>query len=81
MFVVSFVKHKTALPEEYGRVIFDGNSIRYDGMTCIFRQYLKSGIVGANNKTYTPKDGLEFLKNLKVHFCDTVFHATDVMEV
>jgi hypothetical protein len=80
MHVVTLTKCLTALPEIYGRVSFDGDAVRYDGLTFVFRTYLERGIVGENDHVYVPSDGMDFLRSLKHRFADDVLRASDVVE-
>ena len=80
MHVVTLTRNRTALPEIYGRVSFDGHHIKYDGLTCIFRKHLERGIVGPSDHLYVPADGMDFLRNLKYCFADDVLRASDIVE-
>lgn len=80
MHVVTLTRSRTVLPEIYGRVSFDGNRVRYDGLTCVFCRHLERGIVGEHNRVYMPSDGMDFLRNLKYQFADDTLRASDVVE-
>ena len=60
MQVVKFVRTIGACQEEYGQIRFDGEKIRFDGLTCVFQKYLEKGITGPDNRTYRPVDGIQF---------------------
>ncbi len=81
MHVVTLTRSRTALPEIYGRVSFDGNRVRFYGLTCVFCRHLERGIVGQHNRVYVPADGMDFLRNLQYHFADDTLRASDVVEV
>ena len=80
MRIVRFVRTIGACQEEYGRIRFDGEKIYFDGLTCVFQKYLEKGILGSDNRTYMPVDGIRFLSNLKHHFAQDSLMATDVVE-
>jgi hypothetical protein len=80
MHVVTLTRSRTVLPEVYGRVVFDGTHVQYDGLTHVFRRYLERGILGPHNRVYVPADGMDFLRNLKHHFADGVLRASAVVE-
>ena len=80
MHAVKFVRTIGACQEEYGRIRFDGEKIYFDGLTCIFQKYLEKGIMGSDNRTYMPADGIRFLSNLKHHLAQDSLMVTDVVE-
>jgi hypothetical protein len=79
MHVVTLTRRLAAHQETYGRVLFDGRQVRYDGLTSVFRRHLERGIHGPQNRVYLPSDGLDFLTNLKHHFAKDGLQASEVM--
>ena len=64
-----------------GLGLFDGKKITFKDLSLPkIRNLEKFGIL-IGNKTFYPKDGLEFLENLKFGFSGTMLRATDVEEV
>ena len=57
MIAVALYKTKTTLRELYGRVIFDGKDIKFEGTTCVFQKFIERGIPAEDNKVISPKDG------------------------
>jgi hypothetical protein len=78
MYVVRLVRRLGVHPETYGRVLFDGETVQYDGLSGVFRKQLERGIVGQHKRRYMPSDGMDFLRNLRFHFADDVLRASDV---
>ena len=58
--------------EEYGRVVYDGQNVSYEGLSDVFIKYLEYGLYGPDGKKYKPSDGLNFLQTLKNAFSDLV---------
>jgi hypothetical protein len=80
MHVVTLTRGRMALPEIYGRVLFGGDRVRYDGLTHVFCRYLERGIVGQHDRVCVPTDGMDFSRSLKHHFADDVLEASDIIE-
>lgn len=80
MQVVKFVRTIGACQEEYGQIRFDGEKIRFDGLTCVFQKYLEKGITGPDNRTYRPVDGIQFLSNLKYHLTQDALMVAEMVE-
>lgn len=80
MYTVKLMRRRDEREEEYGRVILEGNHIKYQGLTLVFQAYLQRGIQNPQNVTLTPSDGISFLKNLKYHHFDAALYATDMTE-
>jgi hypothetical protein len=80
MYVVKLIRRLAAHQETYGRVLYDGKTVQYDGLTDVFRKHLERGIVGQHEHRYLPSDGMAFLSNLKYHFADDALRASDVTD-
>ena len=64
-----------------GTVIFDGKKITFKDLSPPKIHNLEKFSILIGNKAFYPKDGLEFLENLKFAFSGTMLRATDVEEV
>ena len=67
--------------EEYGRVLLEGETVSFQGLSTVFQAYLRRGIQDEQHGTHTPKDGISFLKQIE-HYCfDVVLYATHIQEI
>lgn len=80
MHIVKLVRTIGACQEVYGQVRFEGEKIYFEGLTCVFQKYLEKGIMGPDDRTYMPMDGIKFLSNLKHHLAQDSLMATDIIE-
>ena len=80
MVAVKLFRKVGVFEEEYGRVLFDGKELSYDGLSSFFVKQLQKGVIGPDRKCYRPEDGLEFLKNLKYRFSNNPLYASDVFQ-
>ena len=78
MFAVKLLRKVGALEEEYGRVVFDGQKLSYDGLSSFFVKQLQKGVTGPDSKHYNPEHGIEFLRNLKHYFPSYGLSVSDV---
>jgi hypothetical protein len=81
MYAVKLLRRRNDRDEEYGRVILEGETVTFQGLSSIFESYLHRGIVGNEKRKFTPRDGLPFLQNLKYHRFDLCLRATDIEEI
>jgi hypothetical protein len=81
MHIIKLVRTIGACQEEYGQIRFEGEKVYFDGLTSVFQKYLEKGILGPDNRTYKPTDGIMFLSNLKYHFSRDALMATDIFEI
>jgi hypothetical protein len=80
MFAVKLLRKVGALEEEYGRVVFDGRNLSYDGLSSFFVKQLQKGVTGPDSRRYRPEHGVEFLRNLKHHFASYGLSVSEVYQ-
>jgi hypothetical protein len=81
MYAVKLLRRRNEKDEEYGRILLEGGTVKFQGLSSVFESYLQRGIVGIENRKFTPRDGLTFLQNLKYHSFDTCLRASDIEEI
>ena len=78
MIGVSVYNTKTTLRELYGRVIFDGKNIKFEGTTCVFQKFIEREIPAGDNKVISPKEGAKFMEKLKGYLQNEGLTASDI---
>jgi len=74
--VITLLRPTKLFSEEYGKVIFDGQNVTFEGLSDIFIKFLNYGLSGTDGKKYKPTDGLNFMLTLKNGFIDLVASET-----
>lgn len=80
MLIVRFLRQGSCGTEEYGKVLFDGQAVLFDGLSDVFVKFLQKGIRDRFGTLYTPADGATFMSHLKDVF-DTGLTVTDIAEL
>ena len=78
MVTIALVRRKDVLEEEYGRVLLNENDVRFEGLSCVFIDYLNRGLTGADGKKYSPSNSTAFIQSLKKHFSDQTLMAREI---
>lgn len=81
MYAVQLMRQRDERIEEYGRVLLEGQTITFEGLSAVFQAYLQRGIQDDQQRLVTPGEGMAFLKNLKYHHFDAPVFATEVREL
>jgi hypothetical protein len=78
MVTIALIRKMNALEEEYGRILFNGNNVKFEGLTSVFVEYLNRGLTGSDGKKCTPYDSTTFIQRLKKHFSDQTLMAREI---
>lgn len=80
MYTVKLMRRRDERVEEYGRVLLEGKTIRFQSLSTVFQAYLQRGIEDEQHHLHTPNDGIAFLKYLAHHHFGDALYATHVEE-
>lgn len=81
MYAVKLLRRRNERVEEYGRILLEGETVKFQGLSSVFESYLRRGITDEKQRRLTPRDGIHFLRSLKYHHFDVALHATDIEEI
>jgi hypothetical protein len=77
MTILTLVRKRNVLTEEYGKVCFSGSKVSFHGLTCVFVKYLQRGITTNDKRIVKPEHGMDFIKTLKETFADDILTVTE----